>query len=81
MKTYVFRVVVEPDEDRWHAYCPVLEKYGAATWGYTREEALKNIKEVVEMVIEELVEDKEPIPEEPKEEVSVFSEPQVAVTI
>ena len=81
MKTYVFRVVVEPDEDRWQAYCPALEKYGAATWGYTQEEALKNIKEVVEMVIGELVEDKEPIPDEPKEEVSIFSEPQVAVTI
>lgn len=81
MKTYIFRVVVEPDEDRWHAYCPVLEKYGAATWGYTKEEALKNIKEVVEMIVEELKEDKEPIPEEPKKEVQTFSEPRVAVTV
>lgn len=32
MKTYVFRVVVEPDEDRWHAYCPALEDKGGATW-------------------------------------------------
>jgi predicted RNase H-like HicB family nuclease len=39
MKSYLFRVVVEPDEDRWHAYCPALDKYGAATWGYTKEEA------------------------------------------
>ena len=23
--TYTFRVVVEPDEDRWRAYCPALE--------------------------------------------------------
>ena len=58
LKTYVFRVVVEPDEDRWHAYCPVLEKYGAATWGYTQEQALNNIREVVEMVVEELREEK-----------------------
>ena len=57
MKTYVFKVVVEPDEDRWHAYCPVLEDKGGATWGYTREEALKNISEVVEMIIEESIED------------------------
>ncbi len=57
MKSYVFRVIVEPDEDRWHAYCPVLEKYGAATWGYTKEEALKSIEEVIEMVVDELVED------------------------
>ena len=81
MKTYVFRVVVQPDEDRWAAHCPALEKYAAATWGYSREEALKNIQEVVEMVLHELVEDKEPIPEEPSEEVFVSSEPRVAVTI
>ena len=31
MKTYVFRVVVEPDEDRWIAYCPILEDKGGAT--------------------------------------------------
>ena len=35
MKTYTFRVVVEPDQDfdgnpsGWHAYCPVLEQRGA----------------------------------------------------
>ena len=56
MKTYTFRVVVEPDENRWSAYCPTLEKYAAATWDYTREAALKNIQEVVQMVLEELLE-------------------------
>ncbi len=81
VKTYVFRVVVQPDEDRWIAYCPVLEKYAATTWGNTREEALKHIQEVVEMVVQELAEDKEPIPEEPPEEVTVSTEPRVAVTI
>ena len=24
VKTYTFKVIVEPDEDRWHAYCPAL---------------------------------------------------------
>ena len=81
MKTYVFRVVVEPDDDRWSAYCPALEKYGAATWGNTQEEALQHIKEVIEMVVAELVEDGDPIPEEPKDDVSVSSVPQVAVTV
>ena len=81
MKTYVFRVVVESDEDRWAAYCPVLKKYAAATWGHTREEALKNIHEVIEMVVEELIEDEEPIPDGPAEEVFVSIEPRVAVTI
>ncbi|NLJ39552.1 MAG: type II toxin-antitoxin system HicB family antitoxin [Candidatus Atribacteria bacterium] len=81
MKTYIFKVIVEPDEDRWHAYCPILEKYGAITWGYTQEEALKNIQDVVEMVVEELIEDHIPIPKEPQKEVEVFSEPRAIVTI
>ena len=80
-KSYVFRVVVEPDEDRWHAYAPALVSQGGSTWGYTREEALANIGEVVQMVVESLVEHGEPIPEEPEDEVQVFSEPRVAVTI
>lgn len=60
---YNFAVVVEPDEDRWHAYAPSLVRYGGATWGYTRDEALKHIQEVVEMVVEDLIEDDIPIPE------------------
>ena len=62
MKTYTFKVVVEPDEDRFHAYCPVLQQQGAATWGHTEEEALKHIHEVVRIVVEELLKDGESIP-------------------
>jgi predicted RNase H-like HicB family nuclease len=60
--TYTFSVVVEPDEDAWFAYCPALKGYGAATWGSTREEALRHIREVVAMVVAELVEDGEDLP-------------------
>jgi predicted RNase H-like HicB family nuclease len=81
MKTYTFRVIVEPDGDRWHAYCPVLEQFGAATWGVTQEEALKHIQEVVQMVVEELQEDAVPIPEVPRRDVEVSEEPRVSVTI
>ncbi|MBI4333268.1 MAG: type II toxin-antitoxin system HicB family antitoxin [Chloroflexi bacterium] len=81
VRSYLFRVVIEPDEDRWHAYCPFLERYGAATWGYTEEAALKNIREVVEMVIDELKEDKDRIPEEPEGEVQVFAGPRAMVTV
>jgi len=81
MKTYTFKVVVEPDENRWHAYCPALEQYGAATWGNTHEEALKHIQEVVEMVIEELAEDGIPIPEGLRSDVQVFQDTRVAVTV
>ena len=81
MKTYAFKVVVEPDGNRWHARCPALEQYGAATWGHTREEAHQHIHEVVALVIEELREDGVPIPQTPDEEVAVFEDERVAVTV
>ena len=81
MKTYVFRVVVEPDEDRWIAYCPVLEEQGGATWGYTQDEALTNIREVVQMTVQSMAEHGEPIPEGPASEVSVFPDTSVAVNV
>ena len=67
MKSYVFKVVIEDDEfedgrKAFHAYCPALESLGAYTWGHTKEEALKNIREVVQMVIDELVEEGKEIP-------------------
>ena len=77
MTTYTFKVVVEPDEDRWRAYCPALEAQGAATWGYTREEALRHIREVLEMIVAELVEEGRSVPAT----VAVSEEPLVAVTV
>ena len=77
MTTYTFKVVVEPDEDRWRAYCAPLEAQGAATWGWTREEALQNIREVLEMIVAELVEEGKTVPAN----VAVSEEPLVAVTV
>jgi predicted RNase H-like HicB family nuclease len=81
MKTYSFKVVVEPDDDRWHAHCPALEQYGASTWGNTEEEAFKHIHEVVNMIIGELTEDGIPVPEGPREDVEVLSDTRVAITV
>ena len=79
MKTYIFKIVIEedPKDDKmsYHAYCPALK--GCHTWGYTYEAALKNIREAVELYIEDLKESGEPIPEEG--EVEVISEPAVSV--
>lgn len=80
MKTYSFKVVVEPDYDRWHAYCPALERYGASTWGNTEEEAFKHIDEVVRMIIAEPTEDGIAVPEIPREDVEVLPDTRVAVT-
>jgi predicted RNase H-like HicB family nuclease len=75
--TYTFKIVVEPDEDRWRAYCPALEAQGAATWDYTREEALRHIREVLEMIVAELVEEGKPVPSG----VPASEELLVAVTV
>ena len=77
LTTYTFKVVVEPDEERWRAYVPSLEHFGAATWGYSREEALQNIREVLEMVVEELVAEGKALPGE----VQVSEEPLISITL
>lgn len=77
MRSFVLRVVLEPDEDVWRAYIPELEAKGAATWGHTREEALRNMQEVAQMVMEELEQDGEPLPPS----VTVSDQPLVAVSL
>ena len=64
MKTYAFQVVLEkdkwPDEPNenavWRAYIPALEHQGASSWGYTQKEALKNLQDAVDLLIESLLE-------------------------
>ena len=77
MKTYIFPIVLESAENAWHVYVPELEHKGAATWGKTQEEALRNIQEVVQMVAEEMLEDGEQLPAS----VTVQTQPAVAVSV
>jgi predicted RNase H-like HicB family nuclease len=52
MKTYHLPVVVETDEDGiFIVSCPLFK--GCHTYGKTIDEALSNLREVVEMCIEE----------------------------
>lgn len=90
LKTYSFKVVVEPDEDAqgdpaWYAYCPALESVGGATSGRNREEALRNINEVVRMIVQEFIDEGKPLPEGPADSVEIdeVSEdmPRIAVTV
>ncbi len=81
MKTYHVRVVLEPDEGGWFVFAPGMERYGAATWGRTREEAIRYIRdEVLPMVLEELLERGTPIPAEPQG-ACLPTEERLAVTI
>ena len=81
LTTYTFKVVVEPDGEAWHAYCPALLDRGGATWGATRAEVLRHIDEVVRMVVESMVEHGEPIPTAPADLVQISAEPVVAVVV
>ena len=56
-RRYLFRVGLEPDEEGWRTFYSPWEDIGASTWGLTQEEALKNIQEVLEMIVEEFAED------------------------
>lgn len=84
MKTYIFRVKVEQDQDRWVAYSPELKDKGGATWGKTRDEALKNLQEVIRLVLEDMVECGELLPFESKmreKGLTISPKPLVSVTI
>jgi predicted RNase H-like HicB family nuclease len=59
------------------AYVPELRSLGAATWGYTREEAMKNVQEAAELVIASMISRGEPLPQG----IEPSKEPLVAVSI
>jgi predicted RNase H-like HicB family nuclease len=57
------QVVMYPGEDGyWVVECPSLP--GCISQGKTKEEALRNIREAIELYIESLEEQGRPIPEE-----------------
>ncbi len=62
MAVYRFTVVIEPDEDAFHAYVPALP--GCHTFGATVEEAHANIAEAIALHVESMLESGEPIPVE-----------------
>ncbi len=61
---YKFTVVIEPDGDSFHAFVPVLP--GCHSFGATVDEARAHIIEAIELHIEGLREDGEPVPNEPE---------------
>lgn len=79
MKTYVFKVDLEPDEEGWRAFYLPWENIGASTWGKTKEEAIKNIQEVLSMIIEEFIKEGKEITT--KEGMTVSEETLVPVNV
>lgn len=83
MKSYTFKIRLEEDtfpngEPGYFVCVPELEHLGAATQGRTKEEAIKNIQEVLRMIIEEFIEEGKPVP---LEEITVPEEPLVTITV
>ncbi len=52
MQYYNYTIVIEPDEDAFHAYVPALR--GCHSCGDTYQEAKDNIKEAIELYLESL---------------------------
>jgi predicted RNase H-like HicB family nuclease len=76
MRTHVFAVHLEQNDDgRWSATCPALP--GCATWGATKEIALRFIQEAAEAYVNDLIETGDPLPAG----VTVLNEPAVSVTV
>ena len=76
MKTYVFPVqLTEESDGRWSATCPSFS--GCATWGATKEVALRNIREAVELYVSDLQDAGESIPAG----ITVLDEAAVTVTV
>jgi Uncharacterized conserved protein len=61
MKRYKVSVVIEKDEDGYFAFSPELQ--GCYAQGETYEEVIENIKDVIRLHLEDMIESKEAIPE------------------
>jgi predicted RNase H-like HicB family nuclease len=78
MKSYVFQAeLVEEEDGRWSAGVPALP--GCATWGDTKEEALRNLHDAVEAYIRDVARAGAEVPRGAPRVVT--DEPLVAVTI
>ncbi|MBD2292850.1 type II toxin-antitoxin system HicB family antitoxin [Anabaena sphaerica FACHB-251] len=62
-QVYNYTVILEREEEgEYHAFCPLLK--GCHSQGDTFEEAIANIQEAVELYLESLMADGQPIPKE-----------------
>ena len=62
MKSYTYRIIIEPDGKQFHGYVPAL--VGCHTFGKTISETKKNLREAIELYLESLVSEKMAIPDD-----------------
>lgn len=76
--SYIFTVeLVQEDDGRWSAGVPALP--GCATCGFTKEEAMRNIRDAVEAYLRAMQKGGEEIPSD--DAIRVLHEPVVAITV
>ena len=79
MKTLVLKVtLIEEADGRWSASIPVLP--GCSSWGYSKQEALENIKDATEIYIEDMLAAGESLPI-PSDAIEVINEPAIAISL
>jgi antitoxin HicB len=79
MKTLILKVILKEEEDRrWSASIPTLS--GCSSWGYSKQEALDNIKDAAEIYIEDMIDAGEGIPPS-SDTLEIIEEAAVAVSL
>ncbi|MBI4690319.1 MAG: type II toxin-antitoxin system HicB family antitoxin [Nitrospirae bacterium] len=53
---------------------------GCSSWGYSRQEALENIKDAAEIYIEDMIDAGEGLPL-PSDKIEIIEEPAIAVSV
>jgi predicted RNase H-like HicB family nuclease len=84
MRSFALKVLIEEDrfEDgrpAFQASCPALP--GCRTWGYTYDEALTNIREVIELCVDALLAEGKEIPLDSSHGVVEVPSPAVLVNV
>ena len=78
MKTYIFPVELEQEEDgRWSAVVESLP--GCAIWGYSKEETLKVLQEATQAYVQVLLEQGRSIPS--SQDIEIKESPAVSVSV
>ncbi|MFH1621192.1 MAG: type II toxin-antitoxin system HicB family antitoxin [Patescibacteria group bacterium] len=77
MRALTYRVIIEPDEGQsFHAFVPSLP--GCHTWGKSLEETKQNIREAIQLYLEDMAANRESLPEDRSfETFETVAEPQI----
>lgn len=62
MNYFTYRTIIKPDGKYFHGYVPALP--GCHTFGKTIAETKKNLREAIELYIEDMTSDNEAVPDD-----------------